>query len=309
MTSHIDRAKRHLAAFPLRLAPTTTPTADTVETAAAAYDDDDASMAAQRALVADPGLLAALGPLTPSEVRQLLGPLPSRAIEGLILGLYDRIATDMRLLGTARIESALIVARRASHEAAIAFKLGRMVARLELGASWLTSAGLGPESVRRLAARTPIEADILSVRSLYAMHRPTFADLRVRLAASPLWTPNAMPTLREAALAAAAISSAPCSSLVRSAVGGRPWGPMAVLPPSRLGSRAAARILIECLRALGLNTSSLGAGLILLASIYDLFGRTDDTTVPPAPRATTPPTARPVTAHDVSKTLRLVDIG
>jgi hypothetical protein len=287
MVAFPTRAHAHLSRFPVAL------------------PADDASMAAQKAVATDPGLLGAVGGLTPAELRELIGPLPLRAVEGFVLGLYDRVATDIRILGTARLESALVAARRASHEMVVALKLGRLVARLALGASWLEAAGIGPDAVRRLAARTPIEADVHAVRSLYAMHRPTFAELRVRLATSPIWTPAALPTLREAALAAAGLSCAPCASLVRSAVGGRPWGMGEPLSPSKLGSRAGARILVESLRCLGLNTSSLGAGLILLAGLYDAFGKTDETTGARTVRATTPPDARPVVAHDVTTTLRM----
>lgn len=288
MTAFATRARAHLARFPLVL-----PAAD-------------ASTAAQKAVAADPGLLGAVGGLTPAELRELLGPLPDRAAEGLVLGLYDRVATELRRLGTTRVESALVVARRASHEPAIAWKLGRLVARLDLGASWLQAAGLGPEAVRRLAARAPLEADVTGVRNLYAMHRPTFAELRVRLAASTVWTPTTLPTLREAILAAAGLSSAPCASLARSAVGGRPWGTGEPVAPGKLGSRAAARILLESLRTLGLHTGSLGAGLVLLAGLYDQYGKTDETTGPRTLRATTPPTARPVIARDVTTTVKIV---
>jgi len=291
MTAFQNRARAHLASFPLNLPP------------------DDASMAAQKAMAADPGLLGAVGGLTPTELADLLGPLPTRAAEGLILGIYDRVTTDMRILGAARIESALVAARRASHELAIACKLGRLVARLEMGASWLQAAGIGPDAIRRLAARAPLQADAESVKSLYAMHRPTFADLRVRLAATTVWTPAALPTLREAILATAGLSSAPCASLARSSVGGHPWGTGAPLPPAKLGSRAAARILIESIRCLGISTTTLGAGLVLLAGLYDLYGKTDETTGPRTIRATTPPTARPVVARDVTATLRIVGDG
>lgn len=287
MAAFPTRAHAHLSRFPVAL------------------PADDASMAAQKALATDPGLLGAVGGLTPAQLRELLGPLPPRAVEGFVLGLYDRVATDMRILGTARLESALVAARRASHELGVALKLGRLVARLALGANWLEAAGVGPDAVRRLAARTPLEADVQAVKSLYAMHRPTFAELRVRLATSTVWTPAALPTLREAILATAGLSCAPCASLVRSAVGGRPWGTGEPLSPSRLGSRAAARILVESLRCLGLDASSLGAGLVLLAGLYDSFGKTDETTGPRTLRATTPPDARPVVARDVTTTLRM----
>ena len=287
MTAHIDRARAHLTECPLDL-----PRAD-------------ASGAAQKAVAADPGLLPAIGTLTADELREVRGPLPPRTIEGLLLGLFDRVATDMRVLGTARLESALLVARRASHEPVIAFKLGRLAARLELGASWLQAMGLPSEAVARLAARAPREADVMAVKSLYAMHRPTFAELRVRLTRPQTWTPAAHPTLREAILAAQGLAAAPCASLVRSAVGGRPWGAGVPLPPHRLGSRAAARILVECLRALGVNTTTHGAGLVLLAGLFDLLGKREETTGPRTKRARTEPGARVVIARDVSATLRL----
>ena len=287
MTALLTRARAHLAEFPLIL------------------PAEDASEAAQRAITADPGLFGAIGALTADELREVLGPLPPRTVEGFLLGLFDRVANDMRILGTARIESALLAARRASHEPAIALKLGRLAARLELGASWLQAAGLTRDAVRRLAARTPLEADVMAVKSLYSMHRPTFAELRVRLAMSPTLTPTALPTLREAILAAQSLSAAPISSLVRQAVGGHPWGTGAAIPAHKLGSRSAARILVECLRALNVNTTSHGAGLVLLAGLYDLLGKTEDTT---GMRHTLPPTRRGsevVVVRDVTTTVRL----
>jgi len=287
MTAHIDRARAHLAAFPLAL------------------PADDASEAAQKAVAADPGLLGAIGALTPDELREVLTPIPPRTIEGLLLGMFDRVATDMRILGTARLESALVVSRRASHEPVIALKLGRLAARIDLGASWLQAMGLPRESLRRLAARAPLETDVMAVKSLYSMHRPTFAELRVRLSMSATWTPASLPTLREAILATTGLAAAPAPSLIRSAVGGHPWGDGTALPPHRLGSRAAARILVESLRAQGINTASHGAGLVLLAGLYDLLGKSDETTGPRTRRSLTPPGERVVVAHDVSATLRM----
>jgi hypothetical protein len=76
------------------------------------------------------------------------------------------------------------------------------------------------------------------------------------------------------------------------------------MPHHVIGGRASARIIVEVLRAIGADTTSLGCGLTLLAAIYEVTGRSDDTTSNRWPRSSQPEPG--IRTNDVSVTDRLL---
>jgi len=222
-----------------------------------------------RRIADDPSLLRALGGLRPHEIFGAFDwTLDDDAIDELVLGIEERVLATMRWLGLGCLESALSSARRASLDVELAGRIGRIAARTSGASRLLVAAGLPPAHLPRLSAGGPADPETTgSLRALYGSHRPELAELRLRAFAAARWDCTAQPVLRETVLALHGLTPAPADSIVRRAVGGRPWGKARATTIGELGPRTRIRILLEVLRRIDGGGLGPASGLTLLAGL------------------------------------------
>lgn len=249
-SSLLTRARAHLGRSPLAPPP-----------------DWTGAWLAKRA-AADPALLWALGGLRPSELRAMFpGSLDEDGLGDLGAGMSDRIVATMRWLGLGCVEAALTAARNASLDPKLAGRIARTAVRAPGGSRLLGVAGLSASSIARLRAEDDDEEADAGVRTVFGAHRPDLAELRLRAFSSTRWDPGTQPMLRETVLALHGLTTAPADSLVRLAVGGRPWGSDGGTTVDKLRPRVRVRILLEVMRRVDGVGLGPATGLCLLAGL------------------------------------------
>lgn len=222
-----------------------------------------------RQIADDPGLLRALGGLRPHEVFGAVDwTLDDDAADELVAGIEERILATMRWLGLGCLEAALTTARRASLEPELAVRIGRIAARTSGASRLLVAAGLPASHLPQLAAGGAADGETTAaLRGLYGAHRPELAELRLRAFSQTRWCAKAQPVLRESVLALHGLTPSPADSIVRRAVGGRPWGHARATTIADLGPRTRIRILLEVLRRVDGGGLGPASGLALLAAL------------------------------------------
>lgn len=217
---------------------------------------------------ADPALLWALGGLRPAELLEMFpGSLDEDGLGDLGAGMADRIVATMRWLGLGCVEAALTAARDASLTPALAGRIARTAVRAPGGSRLLAVAGLAPEWIARLRTSEADPAADAAVRAVFGAHRPDLAELRLRAFRATRWDSGTQPVLRETVLGLHGLTTAPVDSLVRLAVGGRPWGSRGNTPIDKLGPRIRVRILLEVMRRVDGAGLGPATGLCLLAGL------------------------------------------